>query len=261
MQNSQQKRCPSSGNFAQGEFTMLAQKVRETSELTWREGFNTKSFVQSSKKIQVKNEDEELEIQSIEKNGDNVVVRVRLSSDADKAKIHSDFIRGYELAKETIEAQYQAKQENQDKQIDRLLLVSREHQERLLELSKVKAETITNNISHATISGFVSGSVQGDQIGNNYYNYASEQKQTLAEAAAEIQQLLEQLDSSYPTNTTADKMILASKAIQQIESNPILKARLLNALKIAGVSAFEQLLNHPLASFVTSFVICELEDS
>ena len=76
------------------------------------------------------------------------------------------------------------------------------------------------------------------------------QQRNLAEAAAEIQQLLEQLEKSYPTNTTMGKMQIATEAISQIDSNPTLAGRILSALKAGGISAFEQLLNHPSASFV-----------
>jgi hypothetical protein len=76
------------------------------------------------------------------------------------------------------------------------------------------------------------------------------QQQNLAEAAAEIQQLLEQLEKSYPANTITGKMQIATEAISQIDSNPTLTARILSALKAGGVSAFEQFLNHPAASFV-----------
>ena len=41
-----------------------------------------------------------------------------------------------------------------------------------------------------------------------------------------------------------------SQAIEQIESNPALMNRVIGALKAGGVSGFEQLLNHPAASFV-----------
>jgi uncharacterized protein with von Willebrand factor type A (vWA) domain len=75
-------------------------------------------------------------------------------------------------------------------------------------------------------------------------------QQNLVQAAAEIQQLLEQLERSYPADTTMGKMKLAIEAISQIESNPSLSARILSALKAGGVSAFEQLLSHPAASFV-----------
>ena len=76
------------------------------------------------------------------------------------------------------------------------------------------------------------------------------EQNNLAEAAAQIQQLLEQLEKSYPINTTRGKMQIATEAISQINSNPTLTARILSALKAGGVSAFEQFLSHPAASFV-----------
>ncbi|MCC5638250.1 hypothetical protein LC593_20910 [Nostoc sp. CHAB 5844] len=45
-------------------------------------------------------------------------------------------------------------------------------------------------------------------------------------------------------------MAIATETISQIDSNPTLAARIFSALKAGGVSAFEQFLNHPAASFV-----------
>ncbi|MGB3693590.1 MAG: pentapeptide repeat-containing protein [Spirulinaceae cyanobacterium] len=67
---------------------------------------------------------------------------------------------------------------------------------------------------------------------------------------AEIQQLLEQLEKSYPTETTTGKMQLATEAIARIENNPSLKAKIISSLKAGSIAAFEQFLNHPAASFV-----------
>jgi hypothetical protein len=60
--------------------------------------------------------------------------------------------------------------------------------------------------------------IEGNYVQGNYY--AAAEKQNLAEAAAEIQALLEQLDKTYPSNTTTGKMALATEAIARIESNP-----------------------------------------
>ncbi|MDZ7960321.1 MAG: hypothetical protein RMY34_20970 [Aulosira sp. DedQUE10] len=90
--------------------------------------------------------------------------------------------------------------------------------------------------------------IEGNYVQGNYY--AAGQPQSLAEAAAEIQKLLEQLEKSYSTKTTAGKMAIATETINQIDSDPTLAARILSALKAGGVSAFEQFLNHPAASFV-----------
>ncbi|NEO39694.1 MAG: hypothetical protein F6J90_26530 [Moorea sp. SIOASIH] len=91
---------------------------------------------------------------------------------------------------------------------------------------------------------------QGTYVEGDYYNNNPQQKQNLAEAAAEIQQLLETLDKTYPTDTTSGKMKVAAAAVEQIDTNPALSNRVFSALKAGGVSAFEQLLNHPAASFV-----------
>ncbi|NEO75455.1 MAG: hypothetical protein F6J99_03960 [Moorea sp. SIO4G3] len=78
---------------------------------------------------------------------------------------------------------------------------------------------------------------------NNIYN--SEQKRNLAEAASEIQQLLEQLEKSY-----TGKWKIATKAREHIESNPKLFPKTLSALKAGSIQALEQFLNHPASSFV-----------
>jgi hypothetical protein len=76
------------------------------------------------------------------------------------------------------------------------------------------------------------------------------QQRNLAETVAEVQQLIEQLEKSYPTNTTTGKMKVATEVISQIDSNPTLTTRILSALEVGTISAFEQFLNHPAASFV-----------
>ncbi len=77
-----------------------------------------------------------------------------------------------------------------------------------------------------------------------------EQKQTLDEFAAEIQQLLNELSKTHSTNTTAGKMRLAAEAIAQIENSPSLMQRTIRVIQASGTHALEQLLNHPAASFV-----------
>ena len=104
--------------------------------------------------------------------------------------------------------------------------------------------------SHANIGGFVDTAQSGSQQIFNQNISQSEQKQTLAEAAAEIQALLEQLSQSYPTNTMAGKMALATEATQRIENNPTLMQKTISALRAGGTAALEQALSHPAASFV-----------
>jgi uncharacterized protein YjbI with pentapeptide repeats len=104
--------------------------------------------------------------------------------------------------------------------------------------------------SNANIGGFVDTAQSGSQQTFNQNISSSEQKQNLAEAAAEIQALLEQLSQSYPTETMSGKMALAAEATQRIENNPTLMQKTISALRAGGTAALEQALSHPAASFV-----------
>ncbi|NEN96392.1 MAG: hypothetical protein F6K50_12870 [Moorea sp. SIO3I7] len=85
-------------------------------------------------------------------------------------------------------------------------------------------------------------SVHAHQIGGNINNYAPEQKQNLADAAAEIQELLQQLEQSYPNATEIEKQSALAVTLQQaIKQNPTFKARLRNALKEGGLEALKVL--------------------
>jgi hypothetical protein len=88
--------------------------------------------------------------------------------------------------------------------------------------------------------------VHAHQIGGNITNYTPEQKQNLAEAAAEIQQLLQQLEQNYPTTTPLEREAVVKEALKQIESNPTFKARVIGALKAGGTEALKELVDHPL---------------
>jgi Effector-associated domain 1 len=90
--------------------------------------------------------------------------------------------------------------------------------------------------------------VNAYQIGGNITNYATEQKQNLAQIAAEIQQLLTQLEQTNPTMTSAQKMAVVAQAVEEIEKNPTLKARVVGALKSGGAEALKEALDHPLVN-------------
>ncbi|MEH2291953.1 pentapeptide repeat-containing protein [Nostoc sp.] len=131
LRQNQQERRPSSGNFAPREFTKLFQKSLETVDLIFRNGIDWDAFAYSFKKLEVENQGSQLDVQSIEKKGHGVLlVRVAVAPDADKAKIHSDFMQGYEFANKALEAQYKARLEDKD-----LLITKQEAQiNRLFEI-------------------------------------------------------------------------------------------------------------------------------
>lgn len=110
------------------------------------------------------------------------------------------------------------------------------------------------SVAATSIGGYIYGNA--NRASNTIDTHTQKSQQNLAESAAEIQQLLEQLEKSYPAETTAGKIVLAEETIKYIENNPTLSKQVLSVLKIVGVTAFEQFLSHPAASFV----IAVLED-
>lgn len=88
---------------------------------------------------------------------------------------------------------------------------------------------------HASVYG-VAGNVEGD-----FNNYLPEQKQNLAEAAADIQKILNQLVQTNPTTDVVTEAIH-----QEIKRNPTLKARLISALEAGVLEGLKTFVNHPL---------------
>ncbi|MEC4814756.1 MAG: hypothetical protein SAK29_15965 [Scytonema sp. PMC 1069.18] len=92
----------------------------------------------------------------------------------------------------------------------------------------------------------------GTQSGGTFYDYSS--NPSLTEAAAEIQQLLQQLEANNPTTTNADKRAVVNQAIEAIENNPALKAKAIAALNASGSEALKGAINHPLAKNMMPFI-------
>lgn len=252
LREEQQERRPINENFVTGEFTKLFQESLETVDLIFREGVDWKAFAYSLANTQIENEGTPLAIQSIDNKGDGtVVIKVSVSADADKTKIHRDFMEGYEFAKRELEPQYQARIEDKDKEIDRLFYSLNQAQEKLGEFPKLITKKPTYDLRGAKFGGGFGGE---NQEGGTFYDYSSSSNTSLTEAAAEIQQLLEQLSKTNPTATTAEKMAVVTEAAEQIEKNPTLKARVIGALKSGGTEAFKEAIDHPLVNIFVATI-------
>ena len=181
----------------------------------------------SFQKLQVESGGSELSIQAIEKKtGGAFVIRVEVPLDADKAKIEESFWQKYKPQLDT-----------KDEKIAfycQEIVTKRQENTKLIGIIETMAEK-ENPKTEMTFNGPVAsaaGNVARDQT-SIQHNYAPEQKQNLADAAAEIQQLLKQLEENNSTATKADKQAIAINAIhQEIKRNPKFKARLVNALKL-----------------------------
>jgi uncharacterized membrane protein YgaE (UPF0421/DUF939 family) len=74
---------------------------------------------------------------------------------------------------------------------------------------------------------------------NNNFVQQSQQKQTLSDAAEEIQQLLKQLEQNNPTATEAEKIEYVND-----ETSPSFKRRAVRALQAGGEAAIEEFLDN-----------------
>lgn len=110
-------------------------------------------------------------------------------------------------------------------------------------------------ISQSISGGTIYGGMQASQGNNNQQNMTNaqnistpEQQQNLLAIANEIKTLLQQLERDNPSQKNSQKMMIVAQAVEQIENNPTFKARVIGALKAAGVEAFKELINHPLVN-------------
>jgi uncharacterized protein YjbI with pentapeptide repeats len=267
LKSKQQERRPSGRDFVSGEFTKLFQKALETVDLIFTDGIDWKAFLLSFQELQVEYGEENLSVQAIEKkSGSAFVIRLEVPPEANKADIESQAKALYELRLNALEAIYRNQLKAKDVQIE----IYHKENANLWELVKLAASKpiqiqntidvtakadnnsmVDNSKKQSTFNlqdaQFAGGLVNADivnaqQIGGNITNYTPEQKHNLAQAAAEIQQLLYQLSQ---TSSTTDEAI--TEAIhQEIKHNPTLKTRLKSALKAGGLEALKAIFNHPL---------------
>jgi hypothetical protein len=86
------------------------------------------------------------------------------------------------------------------------------------------------------------------------YNFSPEEKQNLAEAAQEIQDLLNQLSKTYSPPNPTNNLKIATATLEAIEKNLTLKSRVINALKVGGTEAIKELLDHPAVNILIASI-------
>ena len=84
----------------------------------------------------------------------------------------------------------------------------------------------------------------GNYAEGDIINLSGEQRQTLAEAAAEIQELLVQLDKTYNVETPEGKAAATTAALDKIKGDGKLKGRLFSAGQAAAIKAIEKGVDH-----------------
>ncbi|WP_335064988.1 pentapeptide repeat-containing protein [Nostoc sp.] len=251
--------------FADGEFGDFIKPIFDTLDLYHNQGVDPRAIAIAFKELAENNPEAELEIVAIERRGeDKILLRAKTASTANKSELSRNYFINYNQLKALAEKDFKALIEEKQYQINKLenMITT------ALERPSFYAQTYQNQgdiimaegskkQSNFDLKGaqFAGGLVNADtvnagQIGGNMTNYSPEQRQNLAEAAAEIQQVLNQLSQTYPTNTPLEKQIAITEALKQIDSNPTLKARVIGALKAGGTEALKELVDHPLVNIL-----------
>ena len=288
LKEQQQERRPHNPDtiFAPGEFTQRFQKLLETVDLFFVDGVDWKAFLSSFQDLQTDYGDEHLAVQGIERKGkSDFEIRLAVSQEVDKAEIERVAYERYEVNLNRLKAEYQDQiaaregeivhyRQQADSLKDELLELYRRQSrqpasEDMLEIVKLMAsrpinveakavvdkDTNTTNLNVENMAGALntgSGTASASDFTQDITN--TEAKQTLAEAAAEIQALLKQLEQTAPANSTAEKMLVAVEAVKQIEGDPSFKQRVVAALSAGGMKAFEAAIDHPLAAFLVGAI-------
>jgi uncharacterized protein YjbI with pentapeptide repeats len=243
--------------FADGEFGDFIKPIIDTLDLYHSQGIDPRAIATAFKQLAEDNPNAELEIVAIERRGeDKILLRAKTAVTANKSELSKEYFINYNQLKALAEREFRELIASQNVQISRLenMITT------ALERPSFYAQTY-NNQGDTTMtgdrnihmgSGNYNEQIKGSYIQGNYY--AAGQPQSLAQAAAEIQALLKQLEQTYPTTTTSQQMIVAAEAINRIESSPTMKQKVINAVKEGGLAAFEKAIDNPAGAFVVGAI-------
>ena len=232
-------RRPHSGNFKPGEFAALFQQALDTLDLIFVDGIDWQTFFASFQELRQQYGDAELNIQAIEKkSGGSFVVKLEVNEQADKTAIEQSAKAIYE-ENQHLKAQLfrtEGKLEGYKEQLS-------DFQQKVWQGMSDKT-VINNNMQGATV-----GNMANQLSGNASQVYNAAQDKSLAEAAQEIQALLDQLSETYPTETRREKFDLAEVAAEQAKANLTLWQRIVSAIDAGTIGAVGEMLSHPVATF------------
>jgi len=224
---------------------------------------DTSAIAISFERLAEKHPGAELEIITMkERDADKLLLEAKTAPDADRSQLSADYLVTYNQIKalpEDVKLLLKEK-DSRIQSLEDMLKTAIQRPSVYAEIYQNNGDTMSQgqkkvskwNLQNPQIAGGLvdAETVHAHQIGGNITNYTPEQKQNLAEAAVEIQQLLQQLEQNYPTTTPLQKQVVVTEALKHIESNPTFKARVIGALKAGGTEALKELVDHPLINIL-----------
>jgi uncharacterized protein YjbI with pentapeptide repeats len=250
--------------FKDGEFADFIKPIVDTLDLYHNQDVDPRAIAISFKELAEKHPEAELEIVAMEKRGGNkFLLRAATAPDANHSELNAEYFDTYNQLKALAEQELQALIAETDSRINRLetmITTALQRPSFYIETYQNYGDTMSEapkseynfhgsvgsvaNQGHIASSGNentignAAGNVEGDQK-TIQHNYAPEQKQTLSEAAAEIQKLLKQLEQTNPSATEADQTAFLTAVIP-----PTKRARFANALREGGKELLKELMDN-----------------
>ena len=250
LQSGQEERSPSNGNFAPGDFTKRFQKALDKVDLFFHNGINWIAFA-CALKVEAEAEGVPLRINTIEEMDDGaILVRLKIPLEANKDKIQTALQQKYDFFCRSIEERDRTRTIDSKEQINQLLNIASQHSPVQKSMGSSNSTVLDSSAAFQSQEFMDVETVHTPLTDRNSRAYPD--NQNLTEAAAEIRQLLKQLEQTYPFNTPLEKQVLVTVAIKRIESNPLLRLRVSEALTAAGAVAFKELVDNPLANILVA---------
>ncbi|MBE9064099.1 pentapeptide repeat-containing protein [cf. Phormidesmis sp. LEGE 11477] len=237
------ERRPYDGTFGPDEFSVLLQKSFDTVDLIFKDGIDWQAFFETFQQLNMQYQENKISIQTIECKGRNFVIKIKADADSErKGAIAASAKEIYIQNTKRLEAQI----ENYEK------LIEAEKQEKsaLMRFMETMAEKQSSkyDLRGANVGSLVDTAQSGSRVQAILHNYAPEKRESLATAANEIQELLDQLSKSYPGTE------VPMQAVAQIQANPKMMERIVGALRGGGKAAIEELVDHPALSIVLAAI-------
>jgi uncharacterized protein YjbI with pentapeptide repeats len=220
----------------------------------------------SFKQLAENHPEAELEIVAMEKRGGNkFLLRAATAPNANHSKLNAEYFATYNEIKALAERELQAllqEKDNRIRSLETMISTALQRPSFYIETYQNQGDTMPEapkneynfhgSVGSVANQGNIGSSGNPNAIGNaaadvkgdsksiqHNYNYAPEQRQTLAEAAAEIQQLLKQLEQTNPNATEEEQKAFLTKEIPSTQ-----KQRFVNALQEGGKELFKELMDN-----------------
>jgi uncharacterized protein YjbI with pentapeptide repeats len=252
--------------FKDGDFADFIKPIVDTLDLYHNQDVDPRAIAISFKQLAEKHPEAGLEIVAMEKRGgDKFLLKAATAPDANHSELNAEYFETYNEIKALAEREIKVLIEEKDSRIsslENMIATALQRPSFYAENYHNQGDTMpeapkTEYTFHGSVGsvgnqGSIGSSgnpnaisnaaadVKGDQksIQHNY-NYTPEQRQTIAEAAAEIQRLLKQLEQTNPTATEFEQKAFLTDAIL-----PTKRQRFVKALQEGGKELFKELMDN-----------------